>query len=331
MSENNKLTIEEALAVTAGAVKKWIEENPEIGSSGNSIYVFMGDVREDLNSGSATGKWSESKLNKPTDRPLRVGDLILDFSNNLCSVSSVYDDGTFNLAYIHNIGTGGTGDGTPGKDGTTFYPHVSEDGVLSWTNDGGLPNPPSVDIKCKPEIYIGSNEPTGGETIWIDTSEDYLPQNPETTDETEGVYKLIDTVTMTDAAQSLSINREPDGTSYQFKAMMVKMQKPATTAGYTLQCYTYHANGKNLRTVLNFNSASAMGARIENYPRMGYFTGGGYAPSVAYSNSGTAIALPNAAEMLIPIDQPITSLYFLAYGDAVIPAGSTFEIWGVRA
>lgn len=38
-------------------------------------------------------------------------------------------------------------DGAPGQDGTTFTPSVSEDGVLSWTNDGGKPNPASVNIK----------------------------------------------------------------------------------------------------------------------------------------------------------------------------------------
>ena len=32
-------------------------------------------------------------------------------------------------------------------DGTTFTPTVSEDGVLSWTNDGGKANPEPVNIK----------------------------------------------------------------------------------------------------------------------------------------------------------------------------------------
>ena len=32
-------------------------------------------------------------------------------------------------------------------DGTTFTPTVSEDGVLSWTNDGGKANPESVNVK----------------------------------------------------------------------------------------------------------------------------------------------------------------------------------------
>lgn len=41
-------------------------------------------------------------------------------------------------------------DGSPGEDGATFTPAVSEDGVLSWTNDGGLPNPEPVNIKGPP-------------------------------------------------------------------------------------------------------------------------------------------------------------------------------------
>ena len=37
--------------------------------------------------------------------------------------------------------------GAAGKNGTTFTPSVSQDGVLSWTNDGGLANPDEVSIK----------------------------------------------------------------------------------------------------------------------------------------------------------------------------------------
>lgn len=40
--------------------------------------------------------------------------------------------------------------GADGMDGTTFIPNVSEAGVLSWTNDGGLTNPEPVDIKGPP-------------------------------------------------------------------------------------------------------------------------------------------------------------------------------------
>lgn len=35
----------------------------------------------------------------------------------------------------------------PARDGVTFTPSVSEDGTLSWTNDGGLDNPERVNIQ----------------------------------------------------------------------------------------------------------------------------------------------------------------------------------------
>jgi hypothetical protein len=44
---------------------------------------------------------------------------------------------------------GGSGSGVAGEDGATFTPNVSDDGVLSWTNDKGLPNPTSVNVKGK--------------------------------------------------------------------------------------------------------------------------------------------------------------------------------------
>lgn len=34
-----------------------------------------------------------------------------------------------------------------GQSGATFYPDVSADGIISWTNDRGLPNPNPVNIK----------------------------------------------------------------------------------------------------------------------------------------------------------------------------------------
>ena len=37
--------------------------------------------------------------------------------------------------------------GTPGIDGVTFTPSVSQEGVISWTNNGGLSNPTPINIK----------------------------------------------------------------------------------------------------------------------------------------------------------------------------------------
>jgi len=48
------------------------------------------------------------------------------------------------------------------EDGVTFTPHVSDDGTLSWSNDGGLDNPESVNI-MGPEGPEGPQGPDGTE------------------------------------------------------------------------------------------------------------------------------------------------------------------------
>lgn len=62
--------------------------------------------------------------------------------------STPYDiymwDGTKNK-WVNN----GSLQGVKGDNGVTFTPAVSDDGVLSWTNDGGLSNPEPVNIKGK--------------------------------------------------------------------------------------------------------------------------------------------------------------------------------------
>ena len=48
---------------------------------------------------------------------------------------------------LKEIEENGADSGTDGKDGVTFTPSVDSEGNLSWTNDGGLPNPETVNIK----------------------------------------------------------------------------------------------------------------------------------------------------------------------------------------
>lgn len=60
-------------------------------------------------------------------------------------------------------GTGGSGEaGKDGEDGTTFTPSVDANGNLSWTNDGGLPNPETVNIRG-PKGWDGQD----GEGIYV--------------------------------------------------------------------------------------------------------------------------------------------------------------------
>lgn len=46
-----------------------------------------------------------------------------------------------------DTGVSASGGSAEGAKGATFTPHVSAEGVISWTNDGGLTNPPSMNIK----------------------------------------------------------------------------------------------------------------------------------------------------------------------------------------
>ena len=46
-----------------------------------------------------------------------------------------------------NVGAKTINIGAKGDDGATFVPSVSDDGVISWTNDKELPNPEPVNIK----------------------------------------------------------------------------------------------------------------------------------------------------------------------------------------
>lgn len=65
--------------------------------------------------------------------------------------------------------------GTPGTDGTTFTPSVAVNGDLSWTNDGGKPNPATVNIKG-PKGDKG--EKGDGSDITVDTNLDINSTNP---------------------------------------------------------------------------------------------------------------------------------------------------------
>ena len=65
--------------------------------------------------------------------------------------------------------------GTPGADGTTFTPSVDVNGDLSWTNDGGKPNPDTVNIKG-PKGDKG--EKGDGSDITVDANLDINSTNP---------------------------------------------------------------------------------------------------------------------------------------------------------
>lgn len=69
-----------------------------------------------------------------------------DLSGVVKTVNGTAPDANGNVVIAGGSGEAGA-DGADGEDGVTFTPSVSADGVLSWTNDGGLENPAPVNIK----------------------------------------------------------------------------------------------------------------------------------------------------------------------------------------
>ena len=64
-------------------------------------------------------------------------------------------------------------DGANGRDGVTFTPSMSDDGDLSWTNDGGKANPQTVNLKG-PKGDTGARGPAGADGAKGDTG----PEGP---------------------------------------------------------------------------------------------------------------------------------------------------------
>lgn len=68
----------------------------------------------------------------------------------------------------------GSDTGGEGNDGVIFIPSVSEDGIISWTNNGGLPNPIPVDIKG-PQGETGAKGDTGAQGPQGEVGAHFIP------------------------------------------------------------------------------------------------------------------------------------------------------------
>lgn len=71
--------------------------------------------------------------------------------------------------------------GTKGDTGAVFTPSVSSEGIISWTNDGGLPNPSPQNIRGpqgqngSPGLYVGNSAPSDANIrLWVKPVDDYV-------------------------------------------------------------------------------------------------------------------------------------------------------------
>ena len=78
---------------------------------------------------------------------LKVGEFIeIEFPNKYIDFYNQYKPMGITIEILDSTDVIEPGEGLP-SSGVTFIPNVSSDGVLSWTNDGGLTNPTPVNIK----------------------------------------------------------------------------------------------------------------------------------------------------------------------------------------
>jgi hypothetical protein len=97
-----------------------------------------------------------------------------------------------------NVGAKTINTGGIGGDGATFIPHVSVDGIISWTNDKDLPNPEPVNIKGK-DGYT----PVKGKDYFTEADKGEIAQQAaELVDSVEAVLYTSQTLTDKQKAQA---------------------------------------------------------------------------------------------------------------------------------
>ena len=160
-----------------------------------------------------------------------------------------------------------------GKPGAIFTPHVSEDGILSWTNDQNLDNPTPVNIKG-PTGDIGPTGPTGaqGETgpagiviseteptdeshpVWIRPSGEYIVENLGISGATVGQVPAVKAVDENGVLTEWEA-ADGDGDSKPFVVTVTYGDNGTLTADKT------HAE-----IVAAYAAGAQINAKIVNYP-----------------------------------------------------------------
>lgn len=81
------------------------------------------------------------------------------------------NEGNLYFEYIYTLDNKWELIGSTLETGATFTPHITEDGLLSWTNDKNLTNPDPVNIKGpqgNSGVYVGSGDMPEDYNVQID-------------------------------------------------------------------------------------------------------------------------------------------------------------------
>lgn len=110
-------------------------------NAANEMNQYLYETKADNITYDKNGKFIQLTAN---GQP--IGDQIEFTNDGRCCVINVEIDDNSDLIVTLSDGRIINAGKVDGADGVTFIPHVSEDCILSWTNDGGLENPEPVDL-----------------------------------------------------------------------------------------------------------------------------------------------------------------------------------------
>lgn len=131
-----------------------------------------------------------------------------------------YSDKTTSTFTVHNGADGSGGSGGSGEQGATFYPSVDADGNLSWTNNKGLDNPETVNIRG-PQGAAGASvtHEWDGTTLKVTSASGTSSADLVGPAGTDGVgiqeVKMVQTSTEDEGLNVVSMVKT-DGTRFQF-------------------------------------------------------------------------------------------------------------------
>ena len=123
-------------------------EDGEDGADGNNAWTIEAENTRVVGSYIQCPK---TYLVGPSGASAKAGDVVFISDGRMTQISRIVGQraDTTLIGDLHGVDGAPGQDGDPGQDGhdgTTFTPSVSEDGVISWTNDGNKENPESVDL-----------------------------------------------------------------------------------------------------------------------------------------------------------------------------------------
>jgi hypothetical protein len=111
----------------------------------NEIINKLSATIDELNETKADNIVVDQETNKIqlTANGMPIGDAV-DYAS--CGIKSFDVDENDNITVTLINGRVLELGSIAGASGATFTPHINEDKILTWTNDGGLPNPDPVDL-----------------------------------------------------------------------------------------------------------------------------------------------------------------------------------------